>query len=239
MIRVLCIEPEADFAAMLASYNGTHLALTTWSPGAARGSGDLTGFDLVVVNVTDVGEALELVRTLKMKTGAPIVVMADEDKDVVLPYLEAGAHGYIPRHLSPPQVLDALESIRAGKPYFAPEIGTALVKRMHELAQLQRCRSVTNAPMPLQNGNKLSPRELEILALLTNGMSNQAIANELTIEVGTVKNHVHNILKKLRVSNRNQAAQYYLLLSANRETSLPDAAPAVPGSDWEQPEILN
>ena len=55
----------------------------------------------------------------------------------------------------------------------------------------------------------LTTRETEILALLANGHSNQDIASTLTIEVGTVKNHVHRILKKLGLLNRNEAAMYY------------------------------
>ncbi len=59
---------------------------------------------------------------------------------------------------------------------------------------------------------ELTPREFEILKLIGQGMTNQAIANQLFVEVGTVKHHVHNILQKLEVSSRQDAAEYWSIL---------------------------
>ncbi|MCL4561572.1 MAG: response regulator transcription factor [Chloroflexi bacterium] len=70
-------------------------------------------------------------------------------------------------------------------------------------------------PRHLDNGNdsaELTPREFEILKLIDQGLTNQEIANQLFVEVGTVKHHVHNILQKLDVSNRQDAAEYWSIL---------------------------
>jgi DNA-binding NarL/FixJ family response regulator len=56
--------------------------------------------------------------------------------------------------------------------------------------------------------SELTPRELEVLELISEGLSNQEIADQLYIEVGTVKNHVHNLLKKLDAANREDAAAH-------------------------------
>ncbi len=58
----------------------------------------------------------------------------------------------------------------------------------------------------------MTPREREILELIGEGLSNQEIAERLVVEVGTVKNHVHNILQKLNVSNRREAAAYLTMI---------------------------
>ena len=79
-----------------------------------------------------------------------------------------------------------------------------LIGRLSELADMCADQDA------LQKGiDSLSPRETEVLDLLSEGKSNADISDALHIEVGTVKNHVHSILKKLGVSNRQQAANLY------------------------------
>jgi DNA-binding NarL/FixJ family response regulator len=159
-------------------------------------------------------QMLEMVRAFKTQTAKPIVVVAEERDDVLLPVLEAGASGYVRPDSKPAEMLSTLQNIMQGRPYFAPAIGTALVERMNELLELKHAHlQATNPSIVLEQVN-LSGREMEILDLLSKGASNQVIAERLVIEVGTVKNHVHNILKKLGVSNRAQAAQYYMLMQA-------------------------
>jgi DNA-binding NarL/FixJ family response regulator len=64
----------------------------------------------------------------------------------------------------------------------------------------------------ITNATDLTARELEVLKLISEGRTNQQIAENLVIEVGTVKNHVHNILDKLNVSSRREAAAYLALI---------------------------
>jgi DNA-binding NarL/FixJ family response regulator len=99
-----------------------------------------------------------------------------------------------------------------GKALADPEMVAELIDRLGELADM--CDD-QNA---LQKGmESLSPREAEVLDLLSDGKSNAEIGEALHIEVGTVKNHVHSILKKLGVTNRRQAAK----LAEQAEESTP------------------
>jgi len=82
---------------------------------------------------------------------------------------------------------------------------------MTRVTELTDLLTVVESGMP-EDYSDLTPRELEILELIANGYSNQKIANRLFIEVGTVKNHVHNILNKLDVSTREDAAAYLAII---------------------------
>ena len=126
-----------------------------------------------------------------------------ESKDEILHYVEAGAAGYVLQDDSVEDLLTRLRSMHSGTALISPEVATALMTRVAELAK-----------SPAQSGPKpdvsldLTPREHEILTLIGQGLSNQQIAERLVIEVGTVKIHVHNILHKLNVTDRQAAAAY-------------------------------
>jgi DNA-binding NarL/FixJ family response regulator len=142
---------------------------------------------------------------------APVVITEAEENQVELvPLLELGASGYVPRSAELPEVIARLHAIHAGSSPIAPEIGTALVTRLKDLLQ----RPHREDPLvDVRNlAVMLTERECAILDLICMGMSNQEIASELMIELGTVKNHVHNILKKMNVGSRTQAAHYFSLL---------------------------
>jgi two-component system nitrate/nitrite response regulator NarL len=126
-----------------------------------------------------------------------------ESKEEILRYIEAGAAGYI---LQDDSVDDLLVKIRAtydGRALVSPEIAALLVSRVAELSQ-----SPADAEIRPNVMVDLTPREREILELIGQGLSNQEIAARLVIEVGTVKNHVHNILEKLNVNSRRDAADF-------------------------------
>ena len=99
-----------------------------------------------------------------------------------------------------------IETIRAaqeGKVFVSPEIAAAMVERISDLAQM-----FSDVENSVTDDADLTPRELEVLKLIGEDLTNQQIAEELVIEVGTVKNHVHSILEKLNVSSRGEAAAY-------------------------------
>jgi DNA-binding NarL/FixJ family response regulator len=130
-----------------------------------------------------------------------------ESKAEVLHYVEAGAAGYVLQDDSVDALLTKLRSAYAGAALISPEIAGALVVRVAELAQ----DNDRNGVVPTAN-IELTAREQEILSLIGQGLTNQQIAEQLTIEVGTVKNHVHRILHKLNVTDRQTAAAYLNLL---------------------------
>jgi len=126
-----------------------------------------------------------------------------EEKKRVLRYVEAGATGYILKDDSLDDLINAVRASQEGKVFVSPQIAAALIERLSELAHL-----FSDIETSVMSSAGLTPRELDVLELIGKDMTNQQIADQLFIEVGTVKNHVHNILDKLDVSSRGEAAAY-------------------------------
>lgn len=136
-----------------------------------------------------------------------LVLGVTENKDHVLQYVEAGADGYILKDDTVEDLVEAIHAAQEGKALVSPKIAGALMERVSELADM-----FANLETGVVENAGLTARELEVLELLGKNMTNQEIADELVIEVGTVKNHVHSILNKLDVNSRNQAATYLALI---------------------------
>jgi two-component system NarL family response regulator len=147
--------------------------------------------------------SLELVRQLKERAPAAKVLMLGltESEEQVLPYIQAGAAGYVLPEDSVDDLITRIRVAHEDRALISPEIAAALMTRLNEWAQ-----RVQDGPGG--KGTELTPRELQVLKLIAQDYTNQEIADELVIEVGTVKNHVHNILRKLDVNSREDAAAY-------------------------------
>ncbi len=115
----------------------------------------------------------------------------------VIACAEAGVAGYVPRQGSLEDLISTLESVDRGEFRCSPHIAASLLRRVAKLAA-ERGRGPESAHLTL--------RELEIVGLIDRGMSNKEIAGRLGIELATAKNHVHNILEKLHVHRRGEAA---------------------------------
>lgn len=126
-----------------------------------------------------------------------------EDKQHVLRYVEAGATGYVLKDDSLEGLIETIRAARDGKVFVSPQIAAAIMERLSNLARL-----FSDVENSITDTTDLTSRELEVLQLIGEGQTNQQIAEHLVIEVGTVKNHVHNILDKLHVSSRGEAAAY-------------------------------
>lgn len=124
-----------------------------------------------------------------------MLTVSDDDQDL-FEAVKSGAHGYVLKRQEPEQLYQALESVRRGDPALSPR----LVARI--LAEFQR----DDRHDPLQA--ELSERELEVLALVAEGLSNREIGERLFVTDHTVKLYLHNILDKLHLENRVQAAVY-------------------------------
>jgi DNA-binding NarL/FixJ family response regulator len=121
----------------------------------------------------------------------------------VLRYVEAGATGYVLKNHSLEDLIETVRAVQDGKVFVAPQIAAALMERLSNLA-----RMFSNVESNVTDTTSLTEREIEVLELIGKGLTNQQIAEKLVIELGTVKNHVHNILEKLNVRTRNEAAAY-------------------------------
>ena len=113
---------------------------------------------------------------------------------------EAGVDGYVPRAASVQDLVTALEGVGRGELVCSAGTAATLWKRVATLA------AAASGSESSGGVGGLTPREREIAALLEAGLSNKEIAARLGIEVATVKNHVHNLLEKLRVRRRGEAA---------------------------------
>ena len=126
-----------------------------------------------------------------------IMVTVYTDTDLIFRALKAGACGYILKRSRPEEIVQAVADVRAGGAPMTPEIARMVVRSFR-------------GPSTVPNADGLTARELEILELLTEGLSNKEIAQKTRIAVGTVRNHLQNIFKKLHVRCRTEAAARYL-----------------------------
>jgi len=126
-----------------------------------------------------------------------------EEKKRVLRYVEAGAAGYVLKDDSLDKLVETVRAAQDGKVFVSPEIAAAMMERLSDLAQI-----FSDVENNVTDTAGLTSRELEVLELIGQGSTNQEIADQLVIEIGTVKNHVHSILEKLNVSSRGEAAAY-------------------------------
>src|SRR3984893_8233283 len=153
--------------------------------------------DVVLV---DVGERDPAALGRLIKAANPraklVAFPLDEIDDRVFACAAAGFSGYVPRESGANELHRALVDAIEGRMHCAPHIAAAMFNRLTGFLPEPR-------PPPLPS---LTSRESEILALVELGRSNKDIARELTISSATVKNHMHNILQKLQVSRRGQAA---------------------------------
>jgi NarL family two-component system response regulator LiaR len=118
--------------------------------------------------------------------------------DKVFPAIKAGALGYILKDSGPAELVQAIRQVYRGQPSLEPSIALKMLQELSHPPQ--------KLPMP----DPLSERELEVLRLLAQGKSNREIADQLFISDPTVRTHVSNILGKLHLASRTQAALYAL-----------------------------
>ena len=126
-----------------------------------------------------------------------------EEKKRVLRYVEAGAAGYVLKDDSLDDMIETIRAAEEGEVFVSPKIAAAMMERLSDLAQM-----FSDVENSVTDDADLTDRELEVLELIGEGLTNQQISERLVIEVGTVKNHVHSILEKLNVSSRGEAAAY-------------------------------
>jgi DNA-binding NarL/FixJ family response regulator len=152
--------------------------------------------DVVLIDLA-MPDAIVAVRALGRSFNV-VALGVPEVERTVIAAAEAGVAGYVTREASLDDVVAALESVVHGEMICSPRIAATLLRRVTALASLTR-------PGPAA---RLTSRELEILELIELGLSNKEIAARLFIQLATVKNHVHNILEKLQVDGRAEAAAY-------------------------------
>lgn len=166
--------------------------------------------DLVLVSarLPEDGATGMVVRALEADPDLIILVIGlAKEPHRILQLIEAGASGYVLREDSIEALLENIHAAREGRALISADIAALLMARVSRLAGLAEAGG-----FDLSKPLGLTAREREVLDLIGEELTNQEIADRLFIEVGTVKNHVHNILNKLNVGSREEAAAYLLAL---------------------------
>jgi two-component system nitrate/nitrite response regulator NarL len=224
-IRVLLVDDQPLFRRALATLIAGQFDMTVVGEGE-NGRDALEKVralkpDLVVMDVNmpdaDGVEGVTAIRAAGFAT--PIVMLTvSEDDDDLFNAIKAGANGYLLKNVRPEELFESLRGVMRGESPIAPAVATKLLEALRTGGI--PARGSAAAPGPSPEDTVLTRRESEILQLVAAGMSNKEIANELTITEGTVKNHVHNALEKLHLTNRVQAAAY----AVRQGLTNPDAA---------------
>ncbi len=157
---------------------------------------DVILMDLVMPRL----DGIEAIRQIMARQPAAriLVLTSFASDDKVFPAIKAGALGYLLKDSEPEELIAAIKNIHRGEPFLHPSIARKV------LEELSHPASATPTPEPLTD------RELEVLQLVAQGYSNQAISEKLVISDATVRTHIGNILTKLHLANKVQAALYAL-----------------------------
>jgi DNA-binding NarL/FixJ family response regulator len=161
--------------------------------------------DVVLMDVRMPGrtgvEAAEQI--LDARPDAKIVMLTgSDDEQDLFAAVRAGAAGYLLKEVSIEAVAGAVRAAHRGEGFVAPSLVPALLREFTALSRRIEDDDATGGEP------KLTDREVEVLRLVARGMSNKEIARQLVIAENTVKNHVRNILEKLRLRSRTEAAMY-------------------------------
>jgi DNA-binding NarL/FixJ family response regulator len=210
-LRVLLVDDQPLFRRALATLISAQFDMTVVGEGE-NGRDALEKVralhpDIVVMDVNMPGadgvDGVNAIRSAGFST--PIVMLTvSEDDDDLFESIKAGANGYLLKNVRPEDLFEDLRGVMRGEAPIAPAVASKLLEALRTGGIPARGQ----APATAQGDMILTRRESEILQLVANGLSNKEIANELTITEGTVKNHVHNALEKLHLTNRVQAAAY-------------------------------
>jgi DNA-binding NarL/FixJ family response regulator len=159
--------------------------------------------DVVVMDLNMPGmsgvEATRQISAVAPLTRVVVLTISDQDGDV-MDAIFAGACGYLLKDSSIQDLIQGIRSAAVGEALISPSIAAKVLRRVRSTTSRPEIEKAIRA--------ELSEREIEVLKLIANGKDNAQIAAELHISPKTVKNHISNILMKLQIGNRIQAAVY-------------------------------
>jgi len=164
--------------------------------------------DVVLMDLVMPGmDGVETTRRLKqISPGSQVIVLTSFDDDQhIFPAIRAGALSYILKDVGTGELADTVRKAARGEAVMTSRVAARV---MQELRQGSRASGQTSGQASGQFGTDLSEREIEVLRLIAEGCSNTEIAERLVISEHTVKRHVSNILSKLHLADRTQAAVY-------------------------------
>lgn len=157
---------------------------------------DVILMDLVMPGGVDGVEATRQVKNTSPRTQVVVLTSYHEDEHI-FPAIRAGAISYVLKDIGPDELTEVIRKAAQGEAVLHPRVAARLIQ------EVQGSRGVNPNPF-----TELSNREMEVLRLIADGLSNAKIAEQLVISEKTVKGHVSNMLGKLHLADRTQAAVY-------------------------------
>jgi DNA-binding NarL/FixJ family response regulator len=204
-VRVLIINGvhlirDAFASLLLQSPNLEVVVVPPYEAGYEEEQEDIEVDVVLVITPLGVNSSEEIQKIKDAFPGAKVVIIGTSDnEEEALEYIEAGASAYILPESPPEYLIETIQKVHRGEVLCPPNMLAPLFERIASL----------HAQLKVVQDNQLSCltlRELEVLHLVADGMSNKEISDHLKLELQTVKNYLHNILEKLRVHNRREAA---------------------------------
>jgi DNA-binding NarL/FixJ family response regulator len=160
--------------------------------------------DVVVMDVRmPVRSGIDAARAIKEELpGTKILVLTiSDEEDDLYEAIKAGANGYLLKEISIDEIGHAVRSVNGGQSLISPSMASKLLDEFAAMIKKEEQKEQVPAP-------RLTPREMEVLQHVAQGMNNREIAKTLFISENTVKNHVRNILEKLHLHSRMEAVVY-------------------------------
>lgn len=214
MIRIFVIHPTQTVSSMISATLSRDNEIRIIDQAATLGEGlsrlGNGNCDIVLISENFPKKQIKsFVKSLRQKDSPikTVITGVADTKAEILDCFALGASNYISKDTPIEKWSGHIQAISAGRVHIAPEIAAALMMRVHELSKM----TVRNQYNPTAFAD-LTRREREVFELIAQELSNQEIADKLVIGVGTVKNHVHNVLKKLDLNSRKDAKSYLSLV---------------------------
>ena len=191
---IMVLESEPDIEVVAEAQDGTEVIAKTeeFMP-------DVVLMDVRMPKQNGI-EAARAIREMVPSVKIVMLTVSDEEDDL-FDAIKAGANGYLLKEISIEEVADAIRSVTTGQSLLSPSMASKLLNEFNALAKQADEKPRLAAP-------RLTTRELEVLKLVAQGMSNRDVAEQLFIAENTVKNHVRNILEKLHLHSRMEAVLY-------------------------------
>jgi NarL family two-component system response regulator LiaR len=204
-IRVLVVDDHAivrrGIRALLAEIEDVDVVGEAVDGQEAIAQADALSPDVVLMDLVMPGvDGIESTRQITMHEGGPriLVLTSFAGDDKVFPAIKAGALGYLLKDSEPADLVSAIRQVYRGEPSLQPSIAQKVLNEVR--------RPSPRPPTP----DPLTDREMEVLQLVSRGLSNPEIASRLVVTEATVRTHVSHILSKLHLANRVQATLYAL-----------------------------
>jgi DNA-binding NarL/FixJ family response regulator len=182
--------------------------------------------DIVLLDAAISSGPTSIGRILSAAPQVRVVVFAvAETTEDIIAWVEAGVAGYIPRTTALSDVAQLLAAIMRNEQACSARVAAGLIRRLRSVVSTARGRGESRT-LPT-----LTAREMQVIELISAGLSNKDIARRLNIGVATTKSHVHNLLGKLKLQRRGQVAPWMRDLRPRFAASLPQPPPQITGPE--------